>query len=241
MDKNNSAHENELILEMKITDSTDWTDREGIAYCYADLYGVDAAGGYGDIIVTKDFSEMLASDPEDVRNDILLKPVGDPSVYTSYGDDFVEHGVFINKLPQPDENTSAAYQNVPLLRLSEVYLSAAEAAYQEGDLSRAAELLNDIITNRTTDATKTVTAGDITLDRIYVERRKELVGEGQRYFDVLRRGETVTRYTDVNNRGWHDALSEEARTFSRDSEKALPLIPQSELDVNPNMQQNPEY
>lgn len=40
--KNNSAHENELILEMKITDSTDWTDREGIAYCYADLYGVDA-------------------------------------------------------------------------------------------------------------------------------------------------------------------------------------------------------
>lgn len=152
--KNNSAHENELILEMKITDSTDWTDREGIAYCYADLYGVDAAGGYGDIIVTKDFSEMLASDPEDVRNDILLKPVGDPSVYTSYGDDFVEHGVFINKLPQPDENTSAAYQNVPLLRLSEVYLSAAEAAYQEDDLSRAAELLNDIITNRTTDATK---------------------------------------------------------------------------------------
>lgn len=239
--KNNSAHENELILEMKITDSTDWTDREGIAYCYADLYGVDAAGGYDDIIVTKDFSEMLASDPEDVRNDILLKPVGDPSVYTSYGDDFVEHGVFINKLPQSDENTSAAYQNVPLLRLSEVYLSAAEAAYQEGDLSRAAELLNDIITNRTTDATKTVTAGDITLDRIYVERRKELVGEGQRYFDVLRRGETVTRYTDVNNRGWHDALSEEARTFSRDSEKALPLIPQSELDVNPNMQQNPEY
>lgn len=239
--KNNSAHENELILEMKITDSIDWTDREGIAYCYADLYGVDAAGGYGDTIVTKDFSEMLASDPEDVRNDILLKPVGDPSVYTSYGDDFVEHGVFINKLPQPDENTSAAYQNVPLLRLSEVYLSAAEAAYQEGDLSRAAELFNDIITNRTTDATKTVTAGDITLDRIYVERRKELVDEGQRYFDVLRRGETVTRYTDVNNRGWHDALSEEARTFSRDSEKALPLIPQSELDVNPNMQQNPEY
>ena len=144
-------------------------------------------------------------------------------------------------MPQPDENTNAAYQNVPLLRLSEVYLSAAEAAYQEGDLSRAAELLNDIITNRTTDATKTVTAGDITLDRIYVERRKELVGEGQRYFDVLRHGETVTRYTDVNNRGWHDALSEEARTFSRDSEKALPLIPQSELDVNSNMQQNPEY
>lgn len=172
---------------------------------------------------------------------IITEPVGDPSVYTSYGDDFCDHGVFINKLPQPDEATSAAYSNVPLLRLSEVYLSAAEAASQTGDLSRAAELLNSIITNRTTDVSKTVTAADITLDRIYEERRKELVGEGQRYFDVLRRGETVTRYTDVNDRGWHDALSEEARTFNRDSEKALPLIPQSELDVNPDMQQNPEY
>ena len=67
-------------------------------------------------------------------------------------------------------------------------------------------MLNDIISNRTTDESKQVTSGNITLDRIYIERRKELVGEGQRYFDVMRRGETVTRYTDVNYRGWHDVL-----------------------------------
>ena len=142
---------------------------------------------------------------------------------------------------QPDANSSVAYSNVPLLRLSEVYLSAAEAAYNDHDPGTAATMLNAIITHRTTDATKTVTAGNVTLDRIYLERRKELVGEGQRYFDVLRRGETVTRYTDVNNRGWHDALSEEARTFNRDSKKALPLIPQSEMYVNKNMQQNSLY
>lgn len=239
--ENNSAHENEIMLEMLILDSTDWTDREGIAYCYADLYASGYAGVYGDIIVTKDFSEELASDPDDVRNDILLQPNGDADTYASYGDDFTSHGVFINKFPQPDANTSVRYANVPLLRLSEVYLSAAEAAYELDDTNTAAQMLNAIITNRTTDATKTVTAGDITLDRIYLERRKELVGEGQRYFDVLRRGETVTRYTDINNRGWHDALNEDARTFNRDSEKALPLIPQSEMDINPNMQQNPLY
>ena len=130
---------------------------------------------------------------------------------------------------------------MPLLRLSEVYLSGAEAAFNLGDTQTAAQLLDDLITNRTTDASKTVTSATVTLDRIYTERRKELVGEGQRYFDVLRRGETVTRYTDVNNRGWHDALNEDARTFNRDSKKALPLIPQSEINVNPNMQQNPTY
>ena len=86
-----------------------------------------------------------------------------------------------------------------------------------------------------------MTAENITLDRIYMERRKELVGEGQRYFDVIRRGETVVRYTNDNNRGWHDVLTEEARTFNRDSKKALPLIPVAEINANPNIQQNPLY
>jgi hypothetical protein len=86
-----------------------------------------------------------------------------------------------------------------------------------------------------------VTAADITAERIYIERRKELVGEGQRYFDVLRRNETVVRYESLNDRGWHDVLTEEARTFNRDSKKALPLIPVSEINANPNMVQNPKY
>ena len=85
--------------------------------------------------------------------------------------------------------------------------------------------------------------GDLILDCIYTEHRKELVGEGQRYFDVMRRGETVTRYTDTdtNGRGWHDVQTDEARTFNRDSKKALPLTPSSEINANPNMQQNPLY
>lgn len=231
--ESDGAHNDEIMFELTIIDTTDNTDREGVAYCYADKYGTPA--GYGDVMVTKSFSDMLASDPEDVRNDVLLKPGGDPSNYTRFGDDFCDHGVFINKMPG---GTTA---NVPVLRLSEVYLSAAEAAYNLGDASTAAQYLNDIITNRTTDPTKTVTAADITLDRIYIERRKELVGEGQRYFDVMRRGETVTRYTDASDRGWHDVLNEDARTFNRDSKKALPLIPTSEIDANPNMQQNPAY
>ncbi len=120
-------------------------------------------------------------------------------------------------------------------------LVSSRSSFQAGDKNKAANLLNDIISNRTTDESKQVTSGNITLDRIYIERRKELVGEGQRYFDVMRRGETVTRYTDVNDRGWHDVLSEEARTFNRDSKKALPLIPVGEINANPNIEQNPGY
>ena len=236
--KTDAAHTNEMIFELLINSSVDWTDREGIAYCYCDING--SAPGYGDVMVTKAFSEMLASDPKDVRNEVLLKPQGKAEDYASYGgEDFLKHGVFINKMPAV--NGDVRYSNVPLLRLSEVYLSAAEAAFQLGDKETAAKMLSAIITNRTTDASKEVTASTITLDRIYIERRKELVGEGQRYFDVLRRGETVTRYTNDNDKGWHDVLTEEARTFNRDSKKALPLIPVGETNVNPNMQQNPLY
>ena len=226
--KSDANHSKEIMFEISINNNTDWTDREGIAYLYADKAG--ASPGYGDVIVTKDFSDMLTSDPADIRNDILL---------AAAAGGFDKRKVYINKMPAV--NGDVRYSNVPLLRLSEVYLSAAEAAFQAVDKNKAANLLNDIISNRTTDESKQVTSGNITLDRIYIERRKELVGEGQRYFDVMRRGETVTRYTDVNDRGWHDVLSEEARTFNRDSKKALPLIPVGEINANPNIEQNPGY
>lgn len=226
--KSDANHTKEMMFEIPINDSSDWTDREGIAYLYADAAG--ASPGYGDVIVTKSFSEMMSSDPSDVRNGVLLEPGDTESPYAGYR-------VYINKMPAV--NGDVRYSNVPLLRLSEVYLSAAEAAFQT-DKSKAVSLLNEIISNRTTDASKKVTADNITLERIYIERRKELVGEGQRYFDVIRRGETVTRYTG-NERGWHDVLSEDARTFSRASKKALPLIPIGEINANPNMEQNPSY
>lgn len=226
-----SSHAKEIMFEMSINNSTDWTDREGIAYLYADA-GSSVSPGYGDIIVSKAFSDMLTSDPEDVRNDILLEP-GDPtSAYAGYK-------VYINKMPPV--NGDVRYANVPLLRLSEVYLSAAEAAFQTNDKGKAASLLNELIANRTTDTGKLVTAADVTLERIYTERRKELIGEGERYFDAMRRNETITRYENVNDRGWHDVLNEEARSFNRSSKKALPLIPVGEMNANPNMEQNPAY
>lgn len=223
-----ASHAKEILFELVIDDTTDWTDRKGIAYLYSGVAGV----GYGDVVVTKAFSDMLTSDPQDVRNNILLEPLDPESVYAG-------NKVYINKMPAVAGDPR--YADVPVLRLSEVYLSAAEAAFQAGDLNKTASLLNDIISNRTTDASKQVTAANVTLDRIYTERRKELVGEGQRYFDAMRRGETIVRYTSDADKGWHDVLTEEAKSFDRNSKKALPLIPASEMNANPNMVQNPAY
>lgn len=228
--ENSASHLNEIIFELVIDDTTDWTDREGIAYLYADNKGVSP--GYGDVIITKSFSNLMTSDPKDVRNDVIVAPGDANSTYSGYS-------VYINKF-QP-VNGDVRYSNIPLLRLSEVYLSGAEAAFQNGDKTTAVNLLNEIIKNRTTDSDKLVSEDNISLERIYIERRKELFGEGQRFFDAMRRGETIVRYESENNRGWHDILTEDAKTISRDSKKALPLIPASEMNANPNMVQNPAY
>lgn len=224
-DKRSAAHGNEMIFEIAITGTNDWTDRNGISYlCDPD--------GYGDVIVTKSFYDMMQSDPQDARNGILI--AGAENTQATFGD----ARPYINKFQDAADTRLA---NLPMLRLSEVYLSAAEAAFALNKKDIAVPLLNAIISNRTTDASKLVNETTITDERIATERRKELVGEGQRYFDLLRRGEQIVRYTDVNNRGWHDILAEDARAFDRTSYKAYPAIPQYEVNANKNIQQNDGY
>lgn len=230
--KTNAAHTNEMMLEMVMTGVSDWVDREGIAYLYSENYTGHV--GYGDVVVTKAFADLLEADPQDVRNNVLYASTAAKNK-TLYG----THRVWLNKMPAV--NSDCRYSNVPLLRLSEVYLTGAEAALNINEKADAAAWLDAIITRRTSDATLTVTADNITSNRIYTERRKELVGEGQRYFDCLRRGETITRFTSDADQGWHGDLITAARSFDRTSTLAYPAIPQYERNGNPNIEQNEGY
>ena len=232
-DKSDAAHNNEIMFEIAISGTSDWTDRNGIAYLYCENGGANGSG-YGDLVASKAFSDMLSSDPKDIRNNVFL-PANGSSAKAGYG----TARVFLNKLPAV--GGVVQLQNVPMLRFSEVVLSAAEAAFNAGNKDKAAKYLNEIIKNRTSDESKQVSAADITADRIYIERRKELVGEGQRWFDALRRGETITRYTSDEDRGWHDVLTQRARSYNRESKYALPPIPQYEIDANPEIIQNADY
>ena len=68
------------------------------------------------------------------------------------------------------------------------------------------------------------------------ERRKELVGEGEVFYDYLRNGLAIER-----KGSWHlETLkaSNAQKIEATDLRIALP-IPQSEIDANPNIQQNP--
>lgn len=225
-----TPNESEFLFRLNVTNDNDANDLTGIG-------NVMSADGYGDEIATKAFLEKMQSDPKDVRNKLFYTTQDQIDQGLTYGD----NPVFLNKFRGLNGNTRIV-PVVPIIRLSEVYLTAAEAAFRLGNTTKAAEYLNDLIKNRTTDTSKQVTAATVSLDRILLERRKELVGEGQRYFDAMRTGETITRYTSSNDIGWHsDTMAEDVLSFNRDSFKAISAIPQDEINANPNIKQNPGY
>ena len=145
---------------------------------------------------------------------------------------------YVNKYqPQQGENITDA--NIPLIRLSEAYLNAAEAAVQTGDNAKAVKYLNSIVQRANPE--NSVEGKTLTLENVLDERRKELVAEGHRMYDVIRNGMTVKRIdvkdSDINKTKHNTAYMEYDWNFH----KILLPIPQKEMDANPNMKQNPGY
>lgn len=223
-----TPNESEFLFRLNVAGSTDNNDLNGIG-------NLQQRDGYKEMVATKKFVDMLTSDPKDVRNDMFLPAKAEKEVAV-YG----TNKVFLNKLRGQGGNLRNV-TIVPIIRLSEVYLTAAECAFRNNDKTKAVEYLNDLVKNRTTTEASLATVDNITLDRILIERRKELIGEGQRYFDALRNNETITRYTSEADKGWHKTLSKEAQSFNRDFYKAIAAIPQAEINANPNIKQNTGY
>lgn len=223
-----TPNESEFLFRLNVAGSTDNNDLNSIG-------NLQQRDGYKEMVATKKFVDMLTSDPKDVRNNMFL-PATETEEVKIYG----TNKVFLNKLRGQGGNLRNV-TIVPIIRLSEVYLTAAECAFRNNDKTKAVEYLNDLVKNRTTTKASLATVDNITLERILIERRKELIGEGQRYFDALRNNETITRYTSEADKGWHKTLSKEAQSFNRDFYKAIAAIPQAEINANPNIKQNTGY
>ncbi|MGZ8537212.1 MAG: RagB/SusD family nutrient uptake outer membrane protein [Flavisolibacter sp.] len=114
-------------------------------------------------------------------------------------------------------------------RTAEMYLIRAEAYARKGNDLLALADLNTLRLAR--NAAVGAETGAALMTAIFTERRKELVAEGHRWFDLKRTTRTVVRTTNCSN---FCNLPASAREWN------FP-IPQSEIDANPNIQQNPGY
>lgn len=117
------------------------------------------------------------------------------------------------------------------LRAAEMYLVEAEARAQLQD-DKALEILNKIQTLRNAPLT---TNSDNLLEAIYLERRKELYGEGFDLWDVKRLQKNVLRSENFKEGGHYYSVN-----IPRNSNKLVLQIPRYEVINNPNIVQNPD-
>jgi hypothetical protein len=138
-----------------------------------------------------------------------------------------------------DGKASASACNIKVIRLSEVYLVAAEAALRKStpDAELAAEYLNEI--RKRAPSLEPATAETVSLDMILDERSKELVCEGHRFWDMIRNNRTIYFDDFLGNVN----LTDREHSIDRTSHLTILPIFTAELNANPDIakQQNPGY
>ena len=126
-----------------------------------------------------------------------------------------------------DCSTGPFDDNVPLIRLPEMYLIKAEAHAELDQLVLALDALEEVQTARGLTPFVSTDQDEI-IDEVMVERRRELNFEGHRWYDLKRRAMDVPK-------------QDGAQMVPYDDFRILSVLPQSEVDNNPNLEQNPGY
>ncbi len=170
--------------------------------------------GYGDVGVSRDVYDLY--EDTDVRKALFTNTTDYPNDYWSL------------KYPGKGPSGSLREDNIPVIRLSEMYLIRAEATLNGAASGASADDdLNAIRLQRNASA-----VSGASLETVYTERQLELCFEGHQYFDLARTGRALNRVDYAGAVNQNIAFP--------DYRWAMP-IPQAEMDANESMEQNPGY
>lgn len=201
----------EIIFEVYGSDKNEYWDNSGWAHLPY-ITTTDDEGSHGDVCATKDLYDLYSEG--DVRK----------SMFKQHGNDY-----FPTKYSGKPKDSDPKYTNVPILRLSEMYLNRAEAIINGASVQgvTAESDLRKIATVR--GASQTAAA---TKQGVFDERRRELAFEGHITADYARCNKSMTR------KDFDDSKNKDVAFPSY--MWALP-IPNRERTANPNVAQNPGY
>lgn len=208
-----ARHSSESIFEI-INSAIDRPSTDGIGYFYEQA-------GYGDGLATKDLYDIYAN--TDIRKSLIQQGVRTNAENPAY---------FVRKYPN---GAVTMDDNIKVIRLSEIYLIRAEAraelALTDNSYTTGAQAdLNTIVQRADPGAADITQTGPALIDRILVERRKELAFEGNRLFDMNRKKRGITHIQ-----------SSRSQMLSYPNDGFILPISRTELQANPNMDQNPGY
>jgi starch-binding outer membrane protein, SusD/RagB family len=198
----------ETMFEISL-DAANNNQTTSLAYMYEQI-------GYGDLLVTQGLYDEYTD--TDVRRGLII--AGTRSSQAVW---------ILNKY---SNTNSTDKDEVKVLRISEVVLILAEAYYRLNDEPNALLYLNQLAQRRDPSLVAYASTGAALLEDIVNERRKELLGEGDRFQDLQRLNRQIDRGPE------HPAA---ARTIAVDNPKRIQPIPQVERDANPNISQNGGY
>jgi len=191
-----SVFESEILL-------LDWNSVDGANNSLHSLLMNNTGGSQFILTASDELLAAIAEEPDDVRAELFNTE--------ALGEEFDK---WRGAGPQP------FMENIPILRLSEGYLIAAEALGEgAGDA-----FLNALRASRGLPATTA------SIDNILQERRIEFMAEGHRWFDLKRLGRNIPK-----------PAASQAATLPYADFKILPRIPQRELNLSAELVQNPGY
>ncbi|MBC6989392.1 MULTISPECIES: RagB/SusD family nutrient uptake outer membrane protein [Hymenobacter] len=180
----------------------------------------------------------------DPRRDISIISSVNPDKF--YGKTFTELGYnpsqqywrkYLNDRTRTTPENFTSGINFRVIRYADVLLLQAEALNELGQTSAAVPLVNQV---RARVGLAPLTAANFTQSSLRLqmrnERAKELAGEGQRWFDILRWG-LLDNQAGIDDLKTRDV---DFVNFVLGKSKLLP-IPQSDIDIDPNIKQNPGY
>jgi len=202
----------ESLFEIITTDNVN-AQRNSIGY-----YTIP--NGYCECAATDAFVAWLRADLNDIRSDIIVQ--------MSSGGQYLAW--YPRKYLGQEGATAPSYVNNPkIIRMSEVYLIAAEAKLKGGTAAGSLEAVDYYNALRVKRITGYTNAASVTLDDILDERRRELFCENHRMFDLVR------NKTDIN------APIVQITPISCTDYRIIMAIPQRELDISLGLVQNPDY
>jgi len=193
-------------------------------------------GAMGWFMASDFYLNRLNEDPTDVRWGIMEADETSTSSAPRLGSCVKYSGANL----MGDKGSPSAV-NIKVIRLSEMYLIAAEAAFSQTtpDKVKASTYLNAI--RKRAPALAASTSTTVILNMIIDEKSKELFAEGQRYFDMIRLNRTIVFNDDFIKPAV--IITHRGTSIDRTFYKAILPIPKSEMDANPAIavQQNTGY
>lgn len=222
----------ESIFELAIYPAEGDLTTGSLGYYLLRLAKVTGAMGY--FMASDYWIARMNEDPTDIRWGVMDY---DESSNTRFGSCLK----YVGGSAMNGDKASRSAVNIKVIRLSEMYLIAAEAALRlpTPDKVKAAGYLNQI--RKRSPGLAEATDATVTVDMILDEKSKEFFAEGLRYFDMLRLNKTI----EFNDEFISPAvvITHREKTLDRTFYKTILPIDQGELDANPAIktQQNPGY